>query len=57
MEDPQKEQKKVPQHKPTIYIMAAIILMFIVGIFTRWDYIEKEVTDTFRRLFPAEQSK
>lgn len=49
--------EKTPVHKPTVIIMIAIIIMFIIGIIIRWDYIKKEVTDTVQHMFPTEESK
>lgn len=48
--------EKTPVHKPTVIIMVAVIVLFLIGIIIRWDYIKKEVTDTMQHMFPTEEA-
>lgn len=49
--------EKTPVHKPTVIIMVAVIVLFLIGIIIRWDYIKKEVTDTMQHMFPTEEAE
>lgn len=37
--------------KTNIVMMGALIVLFIIGIIVRWDYIVKELTETFEIMF------
>lgn len=47
-----KDQKNIsPQSRLMIRIMIALIVMFIIGIIIRWEFVAKEVTDAVNNLF------
>ena len=43
------DEKDKAQSKRTLILMAALILMLLIGIATRWGYIRKELSDTWDR--------
>lgn len=41
--------------KATVRMMIALIIMLLIGIIVRWDYVKKELGESVERIFPAEQ--
>ena len=49
------ETEPVPRHKMTVRLMIALIIMLLIGILTRWEYIKKEASESVKRYFTTEQ--
>ena len=47
--------ESAPRNKQNIIVMIAVIVMFLIGIIFRWDFVKKEMSETFRNLFRTEQ--
>lgn len=48
------DQKPAPS-KATVRMMIALIVMLLIGIITRWEYVKKELGESVERIFPSEQ--
>lgn len=42
------DRKDKAQSRRTLLLMAALILMLLIGIATRWGYIKQELSDTWK---------
>ncbi len=47
--------EKVPHNKTTVTMMVILIALFVIGIILRWDYISREVSDSFKSRFSTEE--
>lgn len=56
-EQTENPEQKIPPNKTTVRVMAVIIVMLIICIATRWDYVKKEVLDAVNTRFKTEQKK
>lgn len=52
----EKQRGNTPYNKTTVAILLALIVLFIIGIVIRRDYIKKEVTDVFRNRFSTQEN-
>lgn len=48
------DQTPVKPNKTTVRMMIILIILLLVGIATRWKYIEKEIVDVTRGMFNKE---
>lgn len=51
MTDEKKESSR------TVTVMVLLILAMLIGIITRWDYIQSEVGTVIKNMFPAKVEK
>ena len=56
------DQTPVKPNKTTVRMMIILIILLLIGIATRWKYIEKEIVDvtrgcSIRRLLPRTHCK
>lgn len=49
-------EEKIPHNKTTVTVMVVMIVLFIIGIIVRWEYVSREASGSFNNLFsPREQ--
>lgn len=46
------EQEKIKPNKTNLYILMGLIVLFLIGIIVRWDYVSKELKNGFESYFP-----
>ncbi len=55
-ETKKNKEPMTKEQKNNVILMIILIILFLIGIITRWGYIKTEISDSVNHFFPSKDS-